>query len=259
MQPLQQPLQQRNTASALAQPANAPLVVYITKDPTEIRMAMQLRYRIFAEDMGARIDSGDEGIDQDRFDEFCHHLIVKDPVSGSVVGYSRILTSETAKACGGFYSETEFVLDNILNRNLRLMEIGRTCVDPNFRSGAVIGLLWSGIGQFLLDNNIDCLMGCASISLADGGARALAIINYLRENCFTEESLRVTPRTGMPQMQTSIDGKSLIPPLLKTYLRIGAKVCGEACLDRDFNVADVLILLDREQINPRYMRHFVRD
>ena len=105
---------------------------------------------------------------------------------------------------------------------------------------------------------IDYLMGCASISLADGATKALAIIDYLREKHFTDEEMRVTPKIGLAKMQVNQDGKSLVPPLLKTYLRIGAKVCGEAFHDRDFNVADVLILLPKEDINQRYLRHFAK-
>src|SRR5690606_36027942 len=104
-----------------------------------------------------------------------------------VVGYSRILTNELAARAGGFYSATEFDLTNILEPGKRYMEIGRTCVDPDLRSGAVIGLLWSGIAQFMSAHNIDFLMGCASIPLADGYSRAVAIVDYLREHHFTPE------------------------------------------------------------------------
>lgn len=241
-----------------AQKVESPLAVRITTDPREIHQALQLRYRVFAEGMGAQVDGADLGIDKDHFDDHCHHLIVKDLISDSVVGYSRILTNDMLDHTGGFYSATEFELDNILLAGKSYMEIGRTCVDPNFRSGAVIGLLWSGIGQFMTSQKIDYLMGCASISLADGAARALAIIDYLRDKHFTDEAMRVTPKIGLAKMQVNLDGKALLPPLLKTYLRIGAKVCGEAFHDREFNVADVLILLPKDDINQRYMRHFAK-
>jgi len=251
-------MQQTNVAQNIAQTLEAPLVVRITTDEQEIHQALQLRYRVFAEGMGAQMASADQGIDRDHFDDHCHHLIVKDAASGSVVGYSRILTNDMLDNTGGFYSATEFELDNIILPGKSYMEIGRTCVDPDFRSGAVIALLWSGIGQFMTTYGIDYLMGCASISLAEGTTKALAIIDYLREKHFTDESLRVTPKIGLAKMQVNQDGKSLVPPLLKTYLRIGAKVCGEAFHDRDFNVADVLILLPKEDINQRYLRHFAK-
>lgn len=236
----------------------SPLVARITQDPAEIHQALQLRYRVFAEGMGANIEGGEAGIDKDRFDDICLHLIVKDVASDKVVGYSRILTNELAQTAGGFYSETEFDLSNIIQPSKTYMEIGRTCVDPDFRSGAVIGLLWSGIAQFMSAHNIDCLMGCASISLNEGYSRAIAIINHLRDKHFTPEHLRAEPKVHVPRIDVDIDGKSLVPPLLKAYLRIGVKVCGEPSLDKDFNVADALILLNREDINQRYLRHFAK-
>lgn len=236
----------------------SPLVARITQDPTEIQQALQLRYRVFAEGMGANIESAEPGIDRDHFDDLCVHLIVKDVADDKVVGYSRILTNDLAQQAGGFYSATEFDLSNIVEPGKSYMEIGRTCVDPDFRSGAVIGLLWSGIAQFMSAHKIDCLMGCASISLNDGYSRAIAIINHLRDKHFTTEDKRAEPRIHMPRTDVDMDGKSLIPPLLKAYLRIGVKVCGEPFLDKDFNVADALILLKREDINQRYLRHFAK-
>ena len=234
------------------------LVARVTQDPAEIRQAMALRYRVFAEDMGATVSGSEQGLDQDHFDEYCLHLIVKDIANDRVVGYSRILTNELAAKAGGFYSATEFDLSAILLPGKRYMEIGRTCVDTEFRSGSVIGLLWSGIAQFMAAHNIDYLMGCASIPLRDGYSRAVAIVNHLRDNHFTPEYLRATPKVPMPTVDTDLDGKALMPPLLKAYLRIGLKVCGEPCLDKAFNVADALILLDRKDMNQRYLRHFTR-
>ena len=234
------------------------LVARITQDADEIRQAMALRYRVFAESMGASLSGDEQGLDNDHFDQFCLHLIVKDLNNNRVVGYSRILTNDSAAKAGGFYSATEFDLSAILQPGKRYMEIGRTCVDPNFRSGAVIGLLWSGIAQLMASDQADYLMGCASIPLRDGYSRAVAIVNHLRDKHFTAEHLRATPKVPMPTVDTDLDGKALMPPLLKAYLRIGLKVCGEPCLDKAFNVADALILLDRKDMNQRYLRHFTR-
>lgn len=241
-----------------AETAESTLVARITQDPAEIQQALALRYRVFAEGMGASLKTAASGIDRDHFDDVCLHLIVKDLASDQVVGYSRILTNELAAQAGGFYSATEFDLTHIIRPGKRYMEIGRTCVDPEFRSGAVIGLLWSGIAQFMAAHDMDYLMGCASIPLSQGYSRAIAIINHLREHHFTPEDLRATPKVPVPQVETDLNGKALMPPLLKAYLRIGLKVCGEPCLDKDFNVADALILLAQGDMNQRYLRHFVR-
>jgi len=226
------------------------LIACFTQDPDEVRRAQQLRTRVF------NLAINESALDKDKFDDICLHLLVKDSLSNNIVGYSRILTSDLVSQPDEFYSASEFDLGNIIKPNQRYMEIGRTCVDPNFRSGAVIGLLWSKIGQYMNQHQIDHLMGCASISILDGGARALAVLDHLRDKYFSADNLRAIPKIPLPYFEVSIKGKEHIPALLKTYLRMGAKVCGEAYLDREFNVADVLILLAKKDIAPRYLRHF---
>ena len=174
------------------------------------------------------------------------------------MAYSRIITSDIATQHHGFYTAGEFDLSNVIDHQKRYMEIGRTCVSDDHRSGAAIALLWGQIGQFMMDNNIDCLIGCASIPFAKGSRQTLAVIDFLRTKHFSNENLRVIPKHPLPQLQNSIDGKSLVPPLLKAYLRMGCKVCGEAHWDKEFNVADVVVLLEKENINMRYMKHFLR-
>lgn len=232
----------------------------ITNDPQLILKAQQLRYRVFAEGMGAKLKSDDLCIDNDEFDHFCEHLVVVDNDNESVVGYSRILNNHTAAQAGSYYTESEFDLSKLLNPQHQMMEVGRTCVDSNYRSGAVIGLIWSRIGQYINERNIDFLMGCASIpfSVNDGGAKALAAVRFLLENFSVPESQYVTPFNPLPQLHVNLEGKQYLPPLLKAYLRIGAKVGGHAHWDKDFNVADVVMLLDVKEINQRYLRHFLK-
>jgi len=238
------------TIAALNKPLESKLIACFSQDQDEIRRAQQLRARVF------NLAECDDGLDKDSFDAICYHLIVKDTLANNIVGYSRILTSDLISSADQFYSASEFDISQIIQANKRYMEIGRTCVDPSYRSGAVIGLLWSKIGKTMNELNIDYLMGCASISLLDGGARAIAIVNHLRENHFTPANSRVVPSIPLPQFDIDLDGKQHIPALLKTYLRMGAKVCGEAFLDKDFNVADVLVLLAKSDIKSRYLRHF---
>ncbi len=238
-----------NSIKSLNNAVESKLIACFSQDLDEIRRAQQLRARVFNL-------SECDGLDKDEFDDICYHLVVKDSLSNNIVGYSRILTSDLISSAKQFYSASEFDISQIIQADKRYMEIGRTCVDPNYRSGAVIAMLWSKIGQTMNEQSIDYLMGCASISLLDGGARAISVVNYLRDNHFTDEETRVLPKIALPQFEIDIEGKQHVPALLKTYLRMGAKVCGEAFLDSDFNVADVLILLAKSDIKSRYLRHF---
>lgn len=223
----------------------------------EITATQKLRYRIFAGELGADIDGGDTGLDTDKYDAHCQHLMVLDNHNGEVIACTRILTEDAAVATGGFYSASEFDLEMIEALPGRVMEIGRTCVAAEHRSGAVIATLWQGIAEYVTARGYDYLFGCASIGLEDGGTTAHAIIDTIRAKHMTPDSQRVRPYYGLPMADKRPAITPKMPPLLKAYVSLGAKACGEAYWDRDFNCADVFMLLNVSDLNPRYARHFL--
>lgn len=234
-----------------------------TRKKKDIVAAQKLRYRVFTEEYGAKIRSV-RGIDKDRYDKHCLHLIVKDTCSNEVIGYTRVLTHSAARITNGFYSSSEFDLTNILNhvnqeKGGRIIEIGRTCIDSRYRNGGTIGTLWAAIGQYLQDNHVRFLIGCASISMSDGGGAAHSIMEKIRQKHLTESNLRVTPHKGLHVLNPKIQTSPKIPPLLKAYLGMGAKIAGEPYWDIDFNVADVFIFLDMNNVSHRYKKHFLRN
>lgn len=238
--------------------ARGRLGVELAASAEDLRACQRLRYQIFAEEMGARLESAAEGIDRDRYDPHCHHLLVRDQATGRIAGCTRILTDRRAQKAGGFYSESEFDLSTLLPLPGRVMEIGRTCIHRDYRSGGAIGVLWAGLARFMAMNRFDYLMGCASIGMGDGGHQAHAIMARVRERYLAPEHLRVSPRLPLPALAGDGEIKPHVPPLLKAYLRLGVYVCGEACWDPDFNVADIFILLDVNNLDARYERHFLQ-
>lgn len=231
--------------------------VRFAKTREEIAETQKLRYRIFAGELGAQIDGGAEGLDYDQYDPYCRHLMVVEEETGRIVACTRILTGDQAANAGGFYSANEFDLAMLDSLPGRVMEIGRTCVDAEYRGGAVIGLLWQGIASYITSQGYDYLFGCASIGLEDGGATAHAILDTIRGKYLAPEYQRVRPYNAMPAADSRLDGKPKMPPLLKAYLSLGAKACGEPYWDRDFNCVDVFMLLNVSDLNPRYARHFL--
>lgn len=225
-----------------------------TTNPDEIQEALRLRYRVFALGMGASVSGAEQGLDKDQFDDFCKHLIVKDLDANKIVGYSRILTNKRAKQAGGFYSATEFDLTNLLNTNKKLLEIGRTCVDPDFRGGPTIAQLWYFLADYMKKKDIDYLMGCCSIPTNDGYVQANATMQYIRKKYLTSEDLRVIPKVPVPNVCLDEEGKVKPPSLLKAYLRLGVRICGELCLDKDFGVADAFILLEQKDLDLKYLK-----
>ncbi|WP_293392051.1 GNAT family N-acyltransferase [Nevskia sp.] len=225
--------------------------------PDEIAETQRLRYRIFAGEMGADIDGGEEGLDSDHYDAWCRHLTVRETSSGRLVACTRILTDDKASRAGGFYSAGEFDLKMIDSLPGRVMEVGRTCVDAEYRSGVVIAVLWQALAEFIIKNEFDYLFGCASIGLEDGGANAHAILGQIKQKYMAAPWQRVRPLIQLPIADARPVDKVRLPPLLKAYFSLGAKACGEPYWDREFNCADVFVLLNVSDLHPRYARHFL--
>lgn len=221
-----------------------------------VRAAQRLRYQVFAEELGARLACREPGLDQDIFDSHCQHLIVRDEHRNAVVGTYRILTPEAARRVGAYYSESEFDLVRLANLRSGLVEIGRSCIHPDFRSGAVIALLWQGLAEFMRQGGYSHLMGCASISMADGGHNAASLYQQLAVKHLSPLEYRVMPRCPLPLEALDRERPAIVPPLIKGYLRAGAWVCGDPAWDPDFNTADLPILLPMRRLNARHARHF---
>jgi len=234
------------------------IAVALARTGEEILEAQRLRYRVFAEELGARLQCPIRGVDRDRFDAHCDHLIVRDEESGRVVGTYRILAPHAARQIGSYYSEAEFDLARLRVLRPGMVEVGRSCVDPEFRSGAVIALLWSGLADYMRHRGYDHLIGCASIGMSDGGHNAANVYRDLQA-CMAPIEYRVFPHNPLP-VGKLIDGThARIPPLLKGYLRAGAQVCGEPAWDPEFNTADLFLLLSMRRVRERYARHFLSE
>lgn len=246
------------SVSALPVKRGERLFVELAAGPDDVRAAQALRYRVFGQEMGATLKSGHAGLDVDEFDDHCHHLLVRETSSGEVVGCTRLLSNAAAGRLGRWYSEGEFELGAIRSLPGRLLEVGRTCITPACRQGSAIAVLWSGIAGYIQLHRIDYLFGCASVPLGEHDYQAAAIMNRLRRQAMAPTDLRVIPRA--PLLNSNLPEPVLdapLPALLKAYIRLGAKVCGEPCRDPDFEVGDVLMLLDVNQLNPAYARHFL--
>lgn len=241
-------------------PGRPELSVNLARNESDIRAAQKLRYRVFCDELGARLPTRTPGVDQDIYDPFCEHLIVRDETSGEVVGTYRILAPENARRLGGYYAENEFDLTRLQHLRPRMVEIGRSCVHADYRSGATIALLWSGLAQYMRECGHEYLFGCASMSMADGGHAATYHYSQLADHLSPLE-YRVFARCPLPmaalQGEISPDHLPQLPPLIKGYLRAGAYICGDPAWDPDFNTADLPILLPMARLEARYARHFM--
>ena len=231
--------------------------VGLAQNEAEVREAQRLRYKVFVEEFGARLQTKLPDHDVDLYDAHCQHLIVREQTSGRVVGTYRILSPEAAARVGSYYSESEFYLTRLQHMRNRTVEIGRSCVHQDYRSGGVIAMLWSGLADYMLNSGCEYLIGCASISLADGGHNAANVYRELAERHLAPIEYHVFPLHGLPVERLANGQKAHIPPLLKGYLRAGAWICGEPAWDPDFNSADLLVMLPIARLKQRYARHFL--
>jgi len=231
--------------------------VRLASTQEEVEKTQRLRYDVFAREMGAQVHIVKPGVESDDFDSYCEHLLVEELETGRIVASTRLLRKEAAKTIGRFYSESEFSASFIGRLDGEVVELGRTCVHIDFRSGGGIMLLWSGIAQLMKRWEIDYLLGCASVPCRDDGQLVHTLMSSLRTKHLSPVGLRAEPRVPVvTPMGSEVDG-AIMPPLLKAYLRLGAWICGEPSLDEEFGVADLMVLLDMRELNHRYFRHFL--
>ncbi|MFH9395077.1 GNAT family N-acetyltransferase [Streptomyces sp. NPDC017556] len=243
-------------------PADAPEPAYrvsLADCQEDIRAAQRLRHLVFAGELGARLEGPEPGLDSDVFDAYCDHLLVRETATGEVVATYRLLPPARARIAGRLYAEGEFDLTRLAPIRHDLVEVGRSCVHPAHRDGAVIALVWAGLARYMERTGHTWIAGCCSLPLADGGASAARSWNTVRASHLAPEKYWVTPHrlwdsaAHGPETGSRAD----LPPLLRGYLRLGAQICGAPAYDPDFNVADLYVLLSLRRTDPRYLRHFL--
>ena len=250
------------------------LEVRLARSATDILRAQRLRYAVFYEEMAAKPTLSNRLLrrDADAYDAYCDHLLVFDHAATSghlrrpkLVGTYRLLRQEIASLYKGFYTASEYDIAPLLARHpsTRFLELGRSCVAPAYRDKRTVELLWHGIWTYVRHHKIDAMFGCASFSGTDTDALAVPL-SFLHHKALapTEWQVKARPERLIPMDSlalTSIDHRAalaLLPPLIKGYLRVGARFGEGAVIDQQFGTTDVLVILPVESIQARYINHF---
>ncbi len=260
--------------------------VRLAKNEAEIDAAQALRYRIFYEECGAKPD--EETLrrkrDFDTMDPYCDHLLVldcNDPKNEKVVGTYRLIRREHAKAHGSFYSQSEYDIAPLIAYPGEILELGRSCIDKDYRTGIVMNILWKGLASYMFRYDIKLMFGCASMHGTDPEEHAVAL-SYLHHYHLAPPDLRAK---ALPELYTEMNrlpseafdpekaldditfntikldknaGKNALPPLIKGYLRVGCTIGDGAVVDNQFNTTDVLIIFKTELFTNRYIKHYER-
>ena len=255
------PYFQPEIQTTASRPERGNLVVSWAKHQDEVRQVQRLRHQVFAQEMGARLSTTLPGHDIDLFDNYCEHLLVRDEATGEAVGTYRLLTPVQAKRVGSTYSDLEFDLVRLRSMRDRMVELGRSCVHPDYRTGGVIMALWGALAEFMVRNKLDTMIGCASIPMLHNGVVsgdvAASIWHQLKATHLAPVEHHVRPRLPLPieELDSSLTVEP--PALIKGYLRLGAKILGAPAWDPDFNTADLPMMMRINDLPPRYRKHFL--
>jgi putative hemolysin len=243
----------------------------LAESAAEVDAAQALRFRVFYEEMGARADAATAAArrDADAFDAVADHLLVLDHDLGSgaaaVVGTYRLIRRPGAQKLGRFYSESEYDVSMLAGFRGEVLELGRSCVAPPYRTRGTLQLLWRGIAAYVFRHRIDLMFGCASLPGTDLDALAPQL-SYLHANHLAPPALRAR---ALPQRYVAMDRMPIarldmkaaliaLPPLIKGYLRLGGFVGDGAVIDDQFNTTDVCIVVKTDLITDKYFRHYER-
>lgn len=230
--------------------------VLIAETPAQIEAAQRLRYDVFYRELGAKLQTNRLCLDSDYFDPYCKHLIVIDELHCDVVGTYRILTPLGAQQAGRYYMEERFDITPWKRLANQSVEVGRACVHRDLRNGTVINLLWSGLAQFMWTRQLRYVFGSGSVPYRFAPLEALGAYRDLVLRAKQSEHLIVSPRlpvSGQPDAAITLKNA---PALLRSYIQLGARVAGAPSDDPAFRCIDIPILLDMQELNPRFAKRF---
>ncbi len=245
-----------------------PFLVKTVSTVEELKEALHLRYQVFHREMIGK--SKVVGVDVDEFDFHCDHLVIVEKKTNKIVGTYRLNCSEFS---GDFYSAREFNLNRILAQPGIKLELGRACIQKDFRRGIVISLLWRGIAEYMASSQAQILFGCASIKTENPRQAALLYKYFIAKGRIIPEYLAIPTKTYMmPKLDlwiqyfqnplTEVEVKEvedLLPPLCRAYLKIGAYIGGEPAWDAEFKCIDFLTILHREDLNRTLWKRYKLD
>lgn len=255
------------------------LEVRLSRDMDEVRAAQNLRYRVFYEEMRAEASPATAAAkrDFDPLDELCDHLLVLDhtrPENNRIIGTYRLIRREAAKKHGKFYSSDEYDISCLVDYPGEILELGRSCVEADYRTRPTMQLMWTGLAAYVLQHDIALMFGCASLPgndpsmhkealtylyyhhLAPPGMRPVALPErYVDMRMMPPESVNAEEGFEKVRLDPRLGGNNL-PPLIKGYMRVGGYVGDGAVIDHQFNTTDVCIIVKTDLMADRYSRHF---
>ncbi|TMV06496.1 GNAT family N-acetyltransferase [Ruegeria sediminis] len=205
---------------------------------------------------------GTTGIDHDRFDGICSHVLIEDMrTDGQVVCCFRMLTMAGGSDIQRSYSAQYYDLSALEGFGGPMVEMGRFCVHPDRSDPDILRIAWGAMTAFVDRNGIEMLFGCSSFAGTET-EQYLDAFAMLKQRHLAPK--RWLPRVKAPdvfrfaaRLRRRPDAKKAMlrmPPLLKTYLLMGGWVSDHAVVDRHLNTLHVFTGLEIGSIPPARKR-----
>jgi len=237
--------------------------VRLAETQQDLRAAQRLRYDVFVTELGGSGPLVDHAarLERDHLDPYFDHLLLMDLSTERVVGVYRLMRAHKAAEAGGFYSASEYDLTPLLRSGRELLELGRSCLHPDYRGGMAMHHLWQGLAQYVARHKVEVLFGVASFHGTDITTLAQPL-SLLHQRHLAPAEFRVKALEKSYQNMDLIDEAHLnrkaammqIPSLIKAYLRLGGCVGDGAFVDHGFNTVDICLIMDTARMNTRQAR-----
>lgn len=238
--------------------SSADLRVCWASGKEDIERAQRFRFKVFTEEYTPHFPQAHLGLDQDAFDHVCDHLLIIENTSNQIVGSYRLIPPKAAQQVGSMYCDLLFDLQPLQSIRGSIVEMDRSCIDKKYRNGSTILYMWKMIFQYMKTHGHEYIIGCSSLSMQDGGHAAVALHQRLHALNHFSTHYAIKAKTPIDLGISASTAPVLIPPILKGYLNVGAKVCSEPAFDQLFTTADYLTILKMSDMKPNYVKRFSR-
>ena len=225
----------------------------------ELEQVLRLRAEVFFEEKGF---SGGKsfGLDFDKYDLKGDHILLKDLKSGRTIATYRMISNLFSDQ---FYSESEFDMTSLLAEDCCKLELGRACIDKDFRNGVSLNLIWKGIGAYIMNIGASYVFGCTSIYSTNRMVAEKLSAHFFNESFVEEEfSISATKKyqfklKDYQPIPVDLNVEDYVPALMSSYLKAGAKVVASPALDRKFGCIDYLTVLKVAEMNEKYKKRYL--
>lgn len=194
--------------------------------------------------------------DSDAYDPRCTHVLITEMTSGTAVCCFRMLPLTSAQITQS-YSAQFYDLASLQAFPGDVLEIGRFCIAATCRDPDVLRLAWAVVTAQVDAMGVALLFGCSSFPGTEPAAYgdAFAMLSHRhtapRKWCPGVKAAERVLLTGYGR--AAPDHKramAQMPPLLRSYLRLGAWVSDHAVIDRRMGTMHVFTGVEVALIPP---------